>query len=84
MHIGQNYASSWTSYPDRYKFTGFDLYFDLNLYTVERSTYDILQLLGDVGGLLQGLEWIGWALTGWYSTRFRNRFIISSLYEYAD
>lgn len=80
MHYGKNIPSSWTNFPEKYKFTGIDLYLDLTLYQVQRTSYDILNFLGDVGGLLQALQWIALALTSWYSTRYRNRFLMANLY----
>lgn len=62
MHTGKNSPSSRIDYLDNFKFTGFDLYHDTSLHTVQRSTYHILQWLGDIGGLLQGLQWIGSAI----------------------
>ena len=67
MVYGQAFASSWNSYPERYKFTGFDLYLDLDLYMISRTSYDVLNLTGDIGGLFSGLCSIGALITHWYN-----------------
>lgn len=50
--------SSWTSYPEKYKFIGFQINIS-DVYTIyERKTYDLLGLFGDIGGLLGFLIFI--------------------------
>ena len=39
----------------RYKFSGFSMFFGLDLEVTERSTYGILSWLGDIGGLFDAL-----------------------------
>ena len=44
--------SSYNDYlNNRYKFVSFDLYVSLNKQTTFRETYQVLDWLGDVGGL---------------------------------
>ena len=40
------------------------LSFDQTVYN--RETYDILKFLGDMGGIIDGLQVIGMLLVGWY------------------
>ena len=35
------------------------LMYDQDMTVIERSTYSLLELLGDVGGLIDGLRYIG-------------------------
>ena len=55
-------ASRYADWPNSYKFTGIDLKYDVDLKVIERSTYSLLDWLGDVGGLYDGLKLIGTAL----------------------
>ena len=48
-----NEFSSWTNYPEQYKFMSIDFQIDQDIYKIERSTYDLLDLIGDVGGMLE-------------------------------
>ena len=80
FHMGNSFVSSWRSYPERFKFTGFDLYLDTHLYKVSRTSYDALNFVGDIGGLMEGLTWIGLLLTTWYSERYRDRFLMTNLF----
>ena len=41
-------------YPSNYKIIGYDIFYNNDMPTHERKTYDVLDWLGDVGGLLQG------------------------------
>lgn len=50
------------------------------MYQVVRVNYDVLHLVSDIGGLLQGLQWIGMVLVGWISLRNKEMFIASELY----
>jgi hypothetical protein len=50
-------SSNRTYIPDKndkinYKFISFDLFISLNKKTIERESYQVLDFLGDVGGLL--------------------------------
>jgi hypothetical protein len=40
-----------SNYPELYKIAGFSIFRDLDKVILERSTYDFLNFLGDVGGL---------------------------------
>ena len=52
--------SAWSTHPSidpkgRYKFSSMDLYLDPRVLNINRSTYDILDCLGDVGGLMDAI-----------------------------
>ena len=41
------------------KYSSMALMYDQDMTVIERSTYSLLELLGDVGGLIDGLRYIG-------------------------
>jgi hypothetical protein len=45
---GLSYADTW---PEYFKLSGTTIFRNKNLRTIDRSTYDFLNFLGDVGGL---------------------------------
>ena len=47
--------SSWTQYPDRYKFLSLEFTFGKDYVQTRRSAYSLLDWLGDVGGLTDAL-----------------------------
>ena len=81
LDIGNIEPSSWIQWPSRYKFTGVEVLLDFDKREVNRNTYDTLAMLGDVGGLQQGLDWIGILLVSWYSSRNGRSFWIASLFR---
>ena len=46
--LGLSYSDDWNSY---YKIAGFTVYRNLDYTVITRSVYDVLNFLGDVGGL---------------------------------
>ena len=46
-----NNVSFWTNYPSRYKFHGIDFYASTYKKTTNRYCYDLINLLGDIGGI---------------------------------
>ena len=54
--------SAWINYPTKYKFVGYNIALDYSLNTIDRSTYSILDYLGDIGGFNNMLKLIGFAL----------------------
>lgn len=54
-----SYADEWDI---RYKIAGMSVFRDVNEIMINRSTYDTLAFLGDVGGLEGILLIIGWIL----------------------
>ena len=57
-------ASAHTTYPTKekpdgkYKFASFDLYVSFDSYVTERETYNLLDWLGDIGGLCDALVYM--------------------------
>lgn len=54
--------SMFAKWPHKYKFTGIELQLSMDLVLTERSTYSLLEWLGDIGGLLDALKLIAAAL----------------------
>jgi hypothetical protein len=54
------------------------LNFDVIMAT--RTTYDLLSLAGDIGGLNEALGWIGILLVGWYSDRHSQSILTTRLF----
>ena len=50
-----NEVSTWTNYPERYKFMSLDFSLDMDIQHTDRTSYDILNMTGDVGGLIEVL-----------------------------
>ena len=55
LEIQQSSARSWNN---RFKFMGFNFEMGQQTKVIERQTYSLLDLLGDVGGLFDGLRYI--------------------------
>jgi len=53
FNMKPNEWSSNTQYPEKYKFFSVNWQLDQDIYKIERSTYDLLDLIGDVGGVLE-------------------------------
>ena len=59
LSLSQSLPSSWVNYPTRYKFMSFELHFSQDRVRVSRTTYGLLDFLGDLGGLYGILVSIG-------------------------
>ena len=46
--LGLSYADSW---PEYYKLSGTTIFRSTDFENIDRTTYDVLDYLGDVGGL---------------------------------
>ena len=74
--------SAMIDYPKRYKITGFEILLNPDIETISRHSYDVLEWLGDMGGMMQGLEWIGLILIGtYYVPSNGNSFVVSQLFS---
>ena len=51
--------SAWTEFPDKYKFIGVEILMDFSLKSINRSTYSVLDYLGDIGGFIDLLKLLG-------------------------
>jgi hypothetical protein len=47
---------------------------------VQRTSYDLLALLGDIGGLEGTLHWIGFILVSWFTERNANSIMTQRLF----
>lgn len=50
--------SSWQNWPTKYKFIGTEILLSFDVMHTSRTTYDLLALAGDIGGLNEVLNWI--------------------------
>ena len=48
---------------------GIEIMLSLDVIMATRTTYDLLGLAGDIGGLKEALSWIGIILVGWYTDK---------------
>ena len=53
FQIKSNEFSSWTTYPYQYKFMSFDFDLNMDIQHTDRTSYDVLNMMGDVGGVLE-------------------------------
>ena len=58
MKMGENSVTSWTNYPSRYKFFSANLFLSQDIESIDRTTYDLLDMAGDIGGVLEILLFI--------------------------
>ena len=76
--MGLSYADSW---PDYYKLAGTTIFRNTNVENMDRTTYDFLNFLGDIGGLQGILISIFTVLVPIYSSFIANYFYISKMYS---
>jgi hypothetical protein len=81
LGIGKPQTSSWDSFPERYKFIGAEIQLNFDTIKETRSTYDLLALAGDIGGLKEALTWFGILLVGWYTKKNNHGMLVSSLFK---
>ena len=53
LEFKNNQKSSWNLYPHYYKFMSIHLQLTSDINKIERQTYDLLDYLGDIGGLIE-------------------------------
>ena len=51
----QNEITSWKNYPDQYKFYSVHFSLNLDVTTMERRTYDVLDMVENTGGMIEFL-----------------------------
>ena len=49
-------------FPDNYRIIAYDFYHSPDKLKVDRQTYDILQCIGDIGGFVDFVYYIGYFL----------------------
>jgi hypothetical protein len=52
----ENQISAVDDYPAAYKFMAVHFELNLDVYHVDRTSYDLLNMMGDVGGLIEILK----------------------------
>ena len=50
--MNSNEFSAWTDYPRQYKFMSIHFGINMDIKHIDRTSYDFLNLMGDVGGVL--------------------------------
>ena len=67
LHLEVNEKTSWISYPEKYKFFSTHVYLNPDVRTTERSTYDLLDCVSDVGGIIEVVVAFFGIITAQYS-----------------
>lgn len=79
--------SSWSNFPtpekpfNKYKFNSVKIYFNQDQLMINRQTYSLLEWLGDIGGLFDGLRIIGGVFIAPISSFALDSFLLSSLFR---
>jgi hypothetical protein len=81
INFNQLELSYMDDYPQNYKVVGTSIYRDLNLHEIHRTTYDTLNFLGDLGGLLDFLMLVGVFLTKWFARFTFTKYVTDILYK---
>ena len=77
--------TDWPAEDDpesKYKFYGVDFYLSQDLNVVDRQTYNVLEWIGDIGGLLDGLKLLGQFLVGPASAFAIKAKLLTSFFSY--
>ena len=81
-------ASAWDKFPtaeepnNKYKFSSVHVSINMNLRQVNRSTYSLLDWLGDCGGLYDALHIIGLLLTSPFSSFAAKQVLARTIVKY--
>ena len=84
--FGSEFASEFTVWPTRdnpdvpFRFNSFFLEIDQEMTVIERQTYSALELVGDVGGLVDGLYYLMALFVAPVSTMVRRTQIIEPIF----
>jgi len=76
-YLGLSYSDDFEGY---YKIAGFTVFNNMNYTVVTRSVYDVLNFLGDVGGLEGILTQIGGFLVSWAASFVGTGYFMTSLF----
>ena len=80
--------SAWNKFPNekdplaRYKFTSVEVNFSADQQNIKRSTYSLLDCLGDMGGLLRGLYVVGMIVMRPLANFALSSQVLSSLFRF--
>ena len=66
FELEREHVSSWTQYPEKYKFVGLYIRLDDHMKETVRRTYDLVDLIGSVGGT----KAICMTIIGWFIATF--------------
>lgn len=77
LDISQPSISFFNIFPDMYKVVGLQFYRNFDIEMTERSTYGLLEFLGDLGGLDQTLYIIGSLLLGSLSQFTASSYVVA-------
>jgi len=83
LEVGDGAITSWIQYPNHFKFFSANIQLSQDINYVERSTYDLLDMAGDIGGVLEVLMLIASVIVHPFSKMrlqsiITNRFFILS------
>jgi hypothetical protein len=78
--VDQQTATSWQNFPTKYKFIGVQINPSFDLAVYSRQTYDILKLIGDVGGLASGMISLFFFFATTYSKLNATAFVLHKLF----
>jgi hypothetical protein len=56
LKMGSTFPSAYAKYPEEYKFIGLTISVDEKRSLISRTTYSLLEFLGDIGGLFEFLN----------------------------
>ena len=81
LEFGPNEFSAFTDYPNSYKFISVDFQLTLDTLLIDRQTIGILDLIGDVGGLIEFLVIVLGVLAYKFSEARLNGLITNRIYH---
>ena len=84
MQVGINQKSAWTDYPDLYKFISIDIQLSLDKTSSDRETMSVLDLFGDVGGVIEIFKMFFGFLAFQFSTLRLEALITNRLYHVSE
>jgi hypothetical protein len=74
----------WLVWPSFYKIMSFKINLSMDQLQYSRTTYDILKLLGDVGGLQGSIFSIVMFVYGWFATFNGKIFVLTNLFDQSN
>ena len=80
-------TSSWNKFPTaenpsrKYKFTSYEINLSADKKVINRETYSLLEWLGDVGGLIEALRFLGKLIAGPVTSFSLQATLLSALFR---
>lgn len=81
LEIGKPAISTWNQFPHRYKICGVQIVLSHDVDAYTRKSYDILEYLGEIGGIVEFFILFGVLVIGWFNKYTANSFLVSMLYS---